>query len=1683
MNSDDEGERDRSTDPPTPAQIAVAQGVSSLQDQASGSAGAVRGQDTGDGGRQSRLAVPGSGDEAERVRERSKTRTAVTGLLKKLDAIHKAADPDADDLGWLLRKGETLAAKMIELRLHAPTADAKSNHQEDLEEAIWKGNRLLSHLDKCRDAKVQALANSFTTTTLTPPRPPPRESRAAPYQGLPHLDLPKFDGDPMAWRSFRALFDAAIGTREIPSVQKLSYLLMCVKGDAKSVLQGLPLTAENYPTALKLLADRYGNPTTLITMYADEMMRLPAVRDGDVQGLRRFIDRFTTAHREMKSLISEVSQEVLGSQGASADPLGVQDLLLGPLLCGRLPPEMQLMWTRRSSSPADKFNLEKLLEFAREELAALESLPIQRGTPKPHPRESKRPSPTFVQQTDNARPESHAPNREPHQPCPKGCSDMHSLGRCPIYLKMSVAERAEDVKRMKRCWNCLSGRHFLDSCQSTKGCFHCSKRHHTTLHRDPKDLQTRPAAVNVQLEPDRAPQRGVLQTALVRVTNCRYYARVLLDFGAERSYTTASFLRKVSGVKPIRNVLHRYETFGGSVHEQSVPLVNLELVSRHSSSKWSANLLVLPSLCSPVRGIRAKFLRNINMGDRKLADIPDNDDAIDILLGVDALTQIVVPDMIKKQDGLLMMNTIFGWTISGPIADDSSSNLVATSKVILAQTPALWELEAVGIPSKEGQLCEAVDPNPTLRGDRYEVSLPWTSDERPGLSHAQAVKWLPKLMVGSEKHLKLVEVFEDYNEEGILEASSPIGGNFLPYHVVYTSNKMRVVYNASANPWKGPSLNDLLWAGPNLLANLIGVLVRFRLPRLAVVADIQKAFLMVSVKPADRDFLKILWVDRQGNHRVSRFQRVCFGISPGPWLLLCTLEEHLKSELQNPNNRIDFIQKLRENTYMDDFTNGFDSLEDAIEFRDEAKKLLKGAGMNLHKFKSHPHVMKGWGMDPVEEPFKVLGVSWDPTADTLNLPLQLKPALSKREAVASVASVFDPLGISSPWLIKSKILLQSLWELEVGWDETIPPERAEDWEKLVSEAARQDVTLRVGRQVPMKESSWIEVYADASLNAYAACAYMCTGNTRRLLLAKSRVAPLKPLLTIPRLELMGAFLAVRMSTMVEGMLGRKFATHFFSDSEIVLAWIRGSPKEVFVRNRVRNIRELTTTEQWHFIKGNANPADLATRGIEPQALARSDLWWNGPPDEPLRPSTVVLATNPQPQESDPDPLNFADYGSWSKLLGVVKALLSFKKSPCSDEEAVRAILRYLQSHTEEWDNIEKETYPITSPLWQGQPRYDPELRLIVCLPRTGGEALPWLPQGPVASLLVRHIHFKLGHQNWNTVKGELLRSYWVHHASAFIRKMKCVTCRRFSTRPFTTPEGGLPTFRTTPQRCFQSTGIDHFGPLLLKGSPPQKCWVLLFSCATTRAIHLEMVDGLDTETTARGIQRFAARRGMPTFFLSDNGPSFVVLSRALRKSMKVTWRLIPQGAPWHGGFYERAVGSVKKAARKTIGNACLSRDEFQTLLCVLEDAVNRRPLAEDLTPAHFLYGSAPPPLTQGVFEPPQPADPTKLLRRRQRMSGHLWTRWKNEYLTALRNWRKPKSPGHRPAHVGQIVIVEPDNSWVPRHRWRLAKILELHVGADGEVRSAAIKYGNRITRRPLTKLVPLELDEDNIISK
>lgn len=229
-------------------------------------------------------------------------------------------------------------------------------------------------------------------------------------------------------------------------------------------------------------------------------------------------------------------------------------------------------------------------------------------------------------------------------------------------------------------------------------------------------------------------------------------------------------------------------------------------------------------------------------------------------------------------------------------------------------------------------------------------------------------------------------------------------------------------------------------------------------------------------------------------------------------------------------------------------------------------------------------------------------------------------------------------------------------------------------------------------------------------------------------------------------------------------------------------------------------------------------------------------------------------------------------------------------------------------------------------------------------------------------LIVLQEHQRLLYAGVHDTLVQLRERYWIISGRQLVRRVikESVICQRYNSTPASEVTAPLPLDRVTKANPFEVTGIDFAGPLFVKGKPnSQKAYITLFTCAVTRAVHLELVEDMTATTFLHAFRRFISRRGIPQIIYTDNALTFKRSKKELHKlwniirdeevtnqvsSFKIHWKFIVERAPWWGGFYERLVRSVKLSLKKALGCRSLTSDELYTALTEIEAVINSRPL-------------------------------------------------------------------------------------------------------------------------------------------
>ncbi|XP_015772079.1 PREDICTED: uncharacterized protein LOC107350371 [Acropora digitifera] len=460
---------------------------------------------------------------------------------------------------------------------------------------------------------------------------------------------------------------------------------------------------------------------------------------------------------------------------------------------------------------------------------------------------------------------------------------------------------------------------------------------------------------------------------------------------------------------------------------------------------------------------------------------------------------------------------------------------------------------------------------------------------------------------------------------------------YIPHHGVYHSkkNKIRVVFDCSAR-FKGTSLNDHLLSGPDLTNSLVGVLCRFRKYPYAISCDVEKMFHQFIVRENDRDYLRFLWWlngDVEKEPKEYRMKVHLFGATSSPGCASYSLKYMACQEKEAHPLAAQFIMH---DFYVDVGLTSVESAQQAKDLIEGAREICEKGGLRLHKFVSNDFqvlesVPKGEravdvilnlpsNQFPIE---RVLRVQWLVGLDCFKFSIILKDQpLTRRGVLATVASVYDPLGFLAPLVLKAKKILQDICNRGVSWDEPLAEEVRPRWEHWKCDLLRLN-ELQIPRCFESKTLNGKKTYelhnfADASTSGYGQCSYLRVKDEDEnvhvsLVMGKPRIAPTK-ITTIPRLELTAAVVSAKVAVMVQEELNyTKLKQYFWTDSKVVLGYLNNDAKRfhTFVANRVQVIRSNTDTKEWRYIDTKNNPADYASKGLNAEELMKSN-WFNGP---------------------------------------------------------------------------------------------------------------------------------------------------------------------------------------------------------------------------------------------------------------------------------------------------------------------------------------------------------------------------------------------------------------------------------------------------------------------------------------
>jgi transposase InsO family protein len=575
------------------------------------------------------------------------------------------------------------------------------------------------------------------------------------------------------------------------------------------------------------------------------------------------------------------------------------------------------------------------------------------------------------------------------------------------------------------------------------------------------------------------------------------------------------------------------------------------------------------------------------------------------------------------------------------------------------------------------------------------------------------------------------------------------------------------------------------------------------------------------------------------------------------------------------------------------------------------------------------------------------------------------------------------------------------------------------------------------------------------------------------------------------------------------------------DSQVVYCWVRNREKRYkeFVANRLNEVLEIFEKYQdlkpeVRWVPTDLNPADLVSRSCTgeemkkkfnfwtqgPEFLSQDETQWPDPPSLQVKPEEELIkqaiAAAMPPEEAKEDPYaefnslqEFVqaklEYGDVTPSLETVRAheldLIKKIQHDCFPEEIQR-----LEKAVLEQEKNKRVSVFFNKGLLQAREAFlDSKGFLRVKSRLAHAEWLSWEQKYPMAMsvrhgaarLLIRDVHRRLHHEGARTTYAELVQRFHLPYRPVKEEVFKCQECREGNPIKLGAPVAVFHKDRLQARASiFSSTGMDFFGPFHLRGG--RKAWGLLFTCLTTRAVHLELCPDMTIPTWLNALERFISRRGPPQKISCDRGATFIGGDRALKKlvterlkelyrdlpaevaqKFQIEFHFIPPRTPHYGGLWERLIKQVKRSLIKATSTvAQLNYDALNTFMARAEAIINKRPLAigkdlQIITPEMLLNAGAKVSFATSY-------NITRVLGQLRQLVDHFWSVWTDQYMLQLAPHRlRPGQPGYVELRPGEAVIFQKEATQqrLPGVSTMTAgKVVQPHPSSDGIVRRYTI---------------------------
>ncbi|PIK44569.1 hypothetical protein BSL78_18566 [Apostichopus japonicus] len=1027
---------------------------------------------------------------------------------------------------------------------------------------------------------------------------------------LPKAEVFEFNGDPTDYWYFITNFEVNVASKLSGDAARLQYLLQLCKGKARFCIESCALLGdEGYESAKAILKRQFGQPHLILNSLMSKLVSRKSIKANDGESLWKLISEMQRCY------VTLTQMGYVNDLNSTSNLLKIHSLL---------PVYLQTGWANVAQkiheSREPEFN--DLLSYLTGQ-AEISSNMFGRNIGKS----------SSVVSDEKPRVKSNFMKGRSLK-C-FACDDDHRIFDCESFCNMSYNQRLDIVRTKRLCFRCLFPGHSVAKCRRDTVCTFCQSNKHNDLLHPPPNQENISVMSNTAVCGSNVFLR-ILPVTVTGNNGNRVHTLAILDSGSDTTLCSES-LRKKLGVKG-KPTSYTSSTVNG-VEPKIGSTFDITVKGENESNDLSITALSVPKL--PNSDDSVPSARDLNRWQH-LKLIPWGDISrynLELLIGADVPEAFWVMDERRGGTGdPYGVKTPLGWSVMGPTGFSGRSDRKNIHRIsccsngeILSLLKSSWSVDDASIgegDSVQDKRAKGIlESTASLTSEgHYQIGLLWKDDyhflpSNKPLAESRLRNIKRKLLRDNVMRQKYTETVEGYIAKGYAERVQGEGkaGNvwYLPHHPVVHphKDKVRVVYDCAAK-WRDTSLNSCLLKGPDTINSLVGVLHRFRQQRIALVADVEAMFHQVQVISEDRDVFRFLWWpggNLESEPLEYRMTVHLFGATSSPACAGYALQRTARdNELHNQD-------------IVDDLLASVDDPTVAIEVVERIRSILSKGGFRLTKWVSNdravlqsipeseraPNLRNSLETLPTE---RTLGVSWNAENDNFlfNVSLPDKP-FTRRGLLSISSSIFDPLGFAAPFVVIARCLLQDICRKGSDWDKPLTDEELVTWKKWL-----QNVPLLSSIQIPRwlqldnAQRVQLHVFCDASQRGYAAVAYLRvigadSEASCSFIQGKAKVSPMKPV-SIPRLELMGAVLAVTLYTSIKQEI--RFDLDdviFWTDSMIVLGYIRNEDKrfKTFVANRVSKIHDLSSPNQWRHVGSKENQPMMA-RGL----ISRFSSWTN-----------------------------------------------------------------------------------------------------------------------------------------------------------------------------------------------------------------------------------------------------------------------------------------------------------------------------------------------------------------------------------------------------------------------------------------------------------------------------------------